>query len=913
MATGAATAEPPQPIEKVDMATPGASPTIKYRKDYKPTSYLLSQANLNFFLDEENSRVHTVLKFVPNYDGNSPPEIFLNGRKDVKLLSVTIDGNRLSESDYDLTPDDLTIKSPPSGKFQVEIETELKPQDNTSLEGLYKSSGNFCTQCEAEGFRGITFYYDRPDVLTKMTTRIEADKKKYPVLLSNGNLESSGDLDGGRHFVVWKDPWDKPCYLFALVAGDLAVSKSTFQTMTGRTVDLAVYVQSRNISKVDWAMKSLKDAMRWDEEKFGFEYDLDLFNIVAVDDFNMGAMENKSLNIFNSRLVLASPDTATDLDYERIQGVVGHEYFHNRTGNRITCRDWFQLTLKEGLTVYRDQEFTADMTSRAMKRINDVSALRASQFVEDGGPMAHPVRPDSYIAMDNFYTLTVYEKGAEVVRIYETLLGKDGFRKGMDLYFERHDGQAVTCDDFLAAMADANGEDLSLMHKWYEQAGTPALKVTPTYDEAKQTLTLAVTQTVPPTPGQPHKQAVLVPLSIALLGPDGKALPLRLEGKDLGSSTVLRIDAAEKKYVFENVSARPVPSLLRNFSAPVKMEVVGQSGDDLTFLLAHDSDLFNRWDASQRLGKELLLSLYKAAVDGDKSTSVADRVAAAGGVSSRLVSAYRSVLTEQGADGAFVAAAISLPSGAELLDDIPGADPLLLHEVRKAILKDVSAQLRSELEAIVAANDKTLKGDYSPDSKSAACRQIKNKALSYLSTLKDEKVTADVLSRFRDATNMTDSIAMLAVLADTPGSEREAALSEFYAKWKEEALVILKWLALNAGSNVEGNVKHVTGLLDHEAFNINNPNNCYSMFLGFARSPVNFHAEDGSGYQFMGDSILKVDKINPQVAARMASAFTSWRKFNDERQQQMKQQLQAILSSEGLSKNVFEIATKALE
>jgi aminopeptidase N len=896
------------------MAAPGAGPTVKYRKDYKPTSYLLGQVNLNFNLNEETSRVRSKLEFVPNYEGSSPPEIFLNGRKDVKLVSVKVDGNALSESDYKLAPDSLTILSPPSGSFQVEIETELKPQDNTSLEGLYKSSGNFCTQCEAEGFRGITYYYDRPDVLANMTTRIEADKEKYPVLLGNGNLIDSGDLDGGRHFAVWDDPFKKPCYLFAVVAGNLAVHRDTFTTMSGKKVDLAVYVEHRNIEKVHWAMRSLQQAMKWDEDTFGLEYDLGQFSIVAVDDFTMGAMENKSLNIFNSRLVLASPQTATDLDYERIEGVVGHEYFHNWTGNRVTCRDWFQLTLKEGLTVFRDQEFTADMTSRAVKRINDVSMLRASQFSEDAGPMAHPIRPDSYLKMDNFYTLTVYEKGAEVVRIYRTLLGKDGFRKGMDLYFQRHDGSAVTCDDFLAAMADANGEDLSMMSRWYEQAGTPALTVSPSYNESAQTFTLDVKQSLPPTPGQPSKQPVLIPLAVALLGPDGKELPLRLQGgeQDLGTSTVLRVDAAEKRFVFEGVTAQPVPSLLRNFSAPVKMEVIGQTDEDLTFLLAHDTDLFSRWEASQRLGRQLLLSLYVAAA-ASKDGSVEERIASAGGVSAALVDAYRSVLTESGADGAFVSAAISLPSTSELLDDITDADPLLLHEVRKVILKEVTSQLRPELEAIVAAQDAELQGEYSPDSKSAARRAIKNKALAYLSMLKDPAVTADILKRFRGATNMTDKIAMLAALSDTASDERETALSEFYEEWKEEGLVTLKWLGLQAGSNVPGNVSAVTDLLSHPAFNINNPNNCYSLFLGFARSPVNFHAEDGSGYKFMGDSILKVDKINPQVAARMTSAFTQWRKFDGQRQQQMKDQLQKIVNVNGLSENVFEIASKSLE
>ena len=797
--------------------------------------------------------------------------------------------------------------------------TLIKPQENSLLEGLYKSGGNFCTQCEAEGFRGITFFLDRPDVMATYTTRIEADKAKYPVLLGNGNLVEEGEVgDGTRHFTVWEDPFRKPCYLFALVAGDLAMREDTFTTSSGRTVALRIFVQAQNIGKVDFAMQSLKRSMKWDEDTFGLEYDLDLFNIVAVDDFNMGAMENKSLNIFNSRLVLATPDTATDGDFARIEGVVGHEYFHNWTGNRVTCRDWFQLTLKEGLTVYRDQEFSADMNSRPVKRIEDVVRLRAAQFTEDSGPMAHPIRPESYIKMDNFYTLTVYEKGAEVIRLYEAVLGKDGFRKGMDLYFQRHDGQAVTCDDFLAAMADANGEDLSSLSTWYAQAGTPELAVKGTFDPAGRTFTLKFTQRTPPSPGQESKDPVLIPVRTSLLSAaDGQPLELRVNGKSLGTETVLRVTEAVQEFVFEGVEGRPVPSLLRGFSAPVKMTVEEQTDEDLIFLLANDTDAFNRWEAGQVLAKKLMLNLYQAAAasTGDANTpapSLADRLTAAGGVKPSLVDAFRAVITDDAVDGQYKAFAMSLPADSELIAAIPQADPTLLHGVREYVVKELALRLRPELEAAVKANDDPVGTPYEFTAAACARRALKNKALGYLATLGEDSITEELLRRFRSAANMTDEICALAALDLAGGEPRAKAMDEFYEKWKSDPLVLLKWVALLAGSNAKGNVTAVKELMQHPAFNINNPNNCYSLFLGFARSPVNFHAVDGSGYAFMGDAVLTVDKINRQVAARLVSAFTTWKNFDQERQTLMKAQLQRIVDAPGISENVYEIASKSV-
>lgn len=896
--------------------TAGDQPKPKYRKDYTPTPYLIDSVELDFSLNEDVTTVLAKMLVKPNNTGGRP-EMFLNGREDMVLESVTINGEALDKAAYLLDPKSLTIKSPPEGEFELQIVTKIKPQENSLLEGLYKSGGNFCTQCEAEGFRGITYFYDRPDVMAKYKCRIEADKALYPVLLSNGNLLEAGDAGGGRHFTVWEDPWPKPCYLFALVAGDLAVKEDSFTTASGKNVALRIYVQEKNLGKVDYAMESLKRSMKWDEERFGLEYDLELFNIVAVDDFNMGAMENKSLNVFNSRLVLASPETATDGDFTRIEGVVGHEYFHNWTGNRVTCRDWFQLTLKEGLTVYRDSEFTSDLNSRPVKRIEDVMMMRTAQFAEDAGPMAHPIRPDSYIKMDNFYTVTVYEKGCEVIRMYETILGRDGFRKGMDLYFSRHDGQAVTCDDFLAAMADANGEDLSGLGRWYGQAGTPAITVATSYDPAAKTCTVTVKQATPPTKDQPDKVPVLIPITVGLLGPDGAELDFTVtsgRAKTRGKSAVLLAENATDTFVLSGVSAKPTPSLLRDFSAPVNMTVEGQTEADLVFLLAHDTDPVNRWDAGQRLARNLLLKLYDAARDsGAGGGELDDRLLAAGGVSDALVAAYRNILTDGAIDGSTAAMTLTLPSQSELVQTIPEADPTLVHAVRSYVVRTIAARLVPELMAALKANDAPADAPYSPDAASAARRAYKNKALALLCATGEERFLADALRRFREASNMTDMTAAVAAVVDVDCDERATMLAEFYEKWRDEPLVVLKWLTMQAMSNRAGNLAEVRALVEHPAFVISNPNSCYSLLLAFARSAVNFHAEDGSGYEFLADMVLKVDKINRQVASRMVGAFTSYKQVDAKRQAMIQENLKKILAHKGLSDNVYEIVSKSIE
>jgi aminopeptidase N len=897
------------------------APVEKFRKDYEQVPYTAEKVHLTFTLGEDVTEVVSDVSMKAlNTAGGKP--VYLNGRDDMVLKSIAVDGKALQEgSDYVVDGSGLTLLEGAipdgAGSFMLRVVTEIKPQDNTLLEGLYKSSGNFCTQCEAEGFRGITYFLDRPDVMATYTTRIEADKEKYPVLLSNGNLVEEGDLEGGRHYTVWEDPFKKPCYLFALVAGKLSMKEDTFRTMSGKDVSLRIFVQEENIGKVDFAMESLIKAMKWDEDTFGLEYDLNVFNIVAVDDFNMGAMENKSLNIFNSRLVLATPNMATDGDFARIEGVVGHEYFHNFTGNRVTCRDWFQLTLKEGLTVYRDQEFSGDMNSRPVQRITDVIRLRSSQFTEDAGPMAHPVRPDSYIKMDNFYTVTVYEKGAEVVRMYETLLGKDGFRKGMDLYFQRHDGSAVTCDDFLAAMADANGEDLTDLSKWYGQAGTPVVKAKGTYDASAKTYTLSLSQSCPVTPGQDTKIPVLIPIRVALLGADGAPLPLVLRGsgEKAQDELVLRLRASSDEYVFEGIPSEPVPSLLRGFSAPVKLEIENQTDENLEFILAHDTDPFNRWEAGQILGRKLVVALYHAAIQsaGKDVAAIEQAVRDAGGVSDSLVEAFRSLLNAKDLDGQYRAYAIGLPSTSELIGAIPQADPVVLHHIRSFIVKEIAQRLRPDLEAAIAENEDAPGVPWTFTSEACARRALKNRAIGYLATLKDEAVTESIFNRFKEATNMTDEISALGALDIAGGNRRDEAFDMFYAKWQAEPLVLLKWLGLQSGSNSEGNIGTMKKLLEHPAYNVRNPNSNYSFYGGFASSAVNFHAADGSGYEFLADGIIKLDGINHQVAARLVSPFTAYKRYDGARQELMKAQIERILAHPGLSANVYEIVSKSLK
>ena len=896
MASSAATAE------KVAEA-----PKPIYLKDYTAPDYRFAKVVLDFELGEEVTVVGNTISVEPTFAaGGDPRPLFLNGDPTVELAGVEVDGTALDASAYVLTKKGLTITAPPAAPFELKITTKIKPQENTELEGLYKSSGNFCTQCEAEGFRRITFYQDRPDVMSEFTTRITADKAKYPVLLSNGNLVDSGDLDGGKHFTVWEDPFPKPAYLFALVAGDLGMIEDKFTTKSGREVALRIYVEEHNLDKADWAMVSLIKSMKWDEDVFGLEYDLDLFNIVAVDDFNMGAMENKSLNIFNSRLVLATPQTATDMDYSAIEGVVAHEYFHNWTGNRVTCRDWFQLSLKEGLTVYRDQEFSADMNSRGVKRIGDVARLRMAQFPQDAGPMAHPIRPESYIKMDNFYTVTVYEKGAEVVRMYETLLGKDGFRKGMDLYFERHDGHAVTCDDFLAAMADANDADLAAFKPWYSQAGTPKLDVTTEYDAAAKTFTMTCTQSTPTTPGQSDKKPVLMPIAVGLLASDGSDMELTLEGEAgvAGETTkVLRLSEASQTFVFTNVAEKPVPSILRNFSAPVRLST-DLTQEDLIFLMANDSDQFNRWEAGQTLTRALLLDLVEKAGKGEEL--VMDQA---------IVDAMRNIVNlakEEGADKAFIARAMALPSEGELSEMVVPADPDVIHAARDFVVKTLAKELKEELLWTMRGNTSEK---YERDGESRAARTLKNTCLALLSHLEDPEVDAEAFRRFKTADNMTDQISALSALSGRADcKEREEAIDMFYEQWKHDPLIMNKWLGLQAGASLPNNVENVKRLVDHPAFDIKNPNKVYSLVGGFVGgTPTNFHAADGSGYEFLGDIVLKIDKLNGGVAARMVGGFTRWRKYDEKRREMMKAQLERIVKTEGLSENVFEIVSKSLE
>ncbi|CAI5949277.1 unnamed protein product [Closterium sp. NIES-64] len=882
--------------------------------NYKPPSYLFDKVSLDFDLHDDYTLVKSTIAVVANDKAEKPENesapLVLDGH-DLELVSLQINGVDVPAEEYVKTGKKLTLLSPPASPFTLAIVTRINPAANTSLEGLYRSSGNFCTQCEAEGFRRITYYQDRPDVMSRFTVRMEADRSACPVLLSNGNQIDSGVLgegEGARHYAVWEDPWPKPCYLFALVAGKLVCCEDKFVTCSGREVALRIWVNAGDEGRTAHAMKSLKESFRWDEEVFGREYDLDLFNVVAVPDFNMGAMENKSLNIFNSRLVLASPETATDGDYAAIEGVIAHEYFHNWTGNRVTCRDWFQLTLKEGLTVFRDQEFSSDMNCRAVERIANVAVLRARQFSEDAGPMAHPVRPSSYIKMDNFYTVTVYEKGAEVVKMYQTLLGKDGFRKGMDLYFERHDGQAVTCDDFFAAMADANNDKLEGFKPWLSQAGTPVVTVTSSYNDKDHTFTLHCKQEIPATPGQDSKLPVLIPLAVGLVGPDGKDMPLlhvfdgeKLTDLDGPTTTVLRFNKAEQDFTFTDVPHRPVPSLLRGFSAPVRLNA-DLSHADWLFLLANDSDEFNRWEACQVLARKMLLRM----VDDYRSNKPLH-------MEDDFTDALAKILDDTSLDKMFIARVISLPGESEIADLMtPYADPDAVHAVRKFCVKQIATRLRPTLEALVESNRAPEGEAYSPEHASMARRSLKNAALLYLASLDDEASGALALSEFRAASNMTDQFAALAALCLNPGAAREEALQAFYEQWKHDGLVMNKWLSLQAASSIPGNVEAVKKLMEHPAFIITEPNKVYSLIGGFNSCAVNLHAADGSGYRFLADVVLQLDKINAQVAARMVSAFTRWRRYDEARQALAKVELERILSAEGLSENVYEIVSKSL-
>ncbi len=870
------------------------------REDYRAPDYRVERVDLAFDLDPETTRVTATLAIRAAGEGGRP--LVLDG-EELELVSLKLDGRTLAEKDYTVGPTSLTIPAVPKS-FTLEIETAIHPSANSKLTGLYISSNVFCTQCEAEGFRRITYFPDRPDVMSVYRTTIRADRKAYPVLLSNGNLTESGALDGNRHFAVWDDPFPKPSYLFALVAGDLAHREDKFRTRTGRDVTLRIYVEHGKEARTEYAMDSLKRSMRWDEERFGLEYDLDLFNIVAVSDFNMGAMENKSLNVFNDKYILADAETATDGDFVGIEAVVAHEYFHNWTGNRITCRDWFQLSLKEGLTVFRDQEFSADMRSRPVERIGAVRGLRGRQFQEDAGPMAHPVRPDSYIEINNFYTATVYQKGAEVIRMMHTLLGEDGFQKGMKLYVERHDGEAATCDQFAAAMEDANKADFSQFRLWYSQAGTPELDIAGKYESGTGTYELEVAQRVPPTPGQPDKQPMLIPLAVGLLDAQGGSIPLRLEGEAAKASEtrVLSVTKPRQTFRFVNVPEPKAVSLNRFFSAPVNIKAE-KSGAERAFLMANDPDPFARWEAGQQYAVELMLRGIAAHQRGEKMTF--DR---------GFIDAIGEILRDTSIDNAFAADAISLPGHDYLADRMKVVDVEAVHAVGEALRKQIVTALRVDFQRVYDANRDT--GAYSPDAAPAGRRALKNVALSYLALLAgdDPAVLKLLTGQYRSADNMTDRMAALRELVDIAGPDRQAALDDFYSRFKGNGLVIDKWLALQAVSELPDTLKSVVALMSHPAFSMKNPNKVRALIGSFTvGNPLRYHAADGSGYDFHADRTIELNVLNPQVAARLLTPLGRWARFDEGRQKKMKAALERVLAAPNLSRDVYEVASKSLK
>jgi aminopeptidase N len=869
-----------------------------YRNDYTPPGYLVDTVELGFDLDPARTIVASRLTMRRNPDSQRA-EIELYG-ENFELVALRMNGKTLGKRDYRIDGNLLRIANPPQD-VTLEIETITAPEKNTTLNGLYVSNGNFFTQCEAEGFRNITYFPDRPDVMAKFTVMLRADKQKYPVLLSNGNLIEEGELDNGRHFAKWEDPFKKPSYLFALVAASLVCQEETFRLKDGRDALLQVWVEEGNLDKTDYAMQSLKNSIRWDEERFGLELDLDRFMIVAVGDFNMGAMENKGLNIFNTKFVLANPRVATDVDYAGIEAVVGHEYFHNWTGNRVTCRDWFQLSLKEGLTVFRDQEFSADMigtdSGRAVTRIDQVRTLRQAQFPEDAGPMAHPVRPDSFVEINNFYTVTVYEKGAEVVRMLQTLVGRDGFRKGMDLYFERHDGQAVTCDDFRNAMADANQRDLDLFERWYSQAGTPVVKASTQYDADARTYSITLAQSCPATPGQPKKLPFHIPVAVGLLGADGKDMALGQDGAN-GSTAVLELTEATQTFNFTGVNEQPIPSILRDFSAPVVLEY-DYSDDELLHLFSHDSDPVNRWEAGQRLAMARLIKLTAAVAAGNKLE-----------LDATFIEAMGKILSDESLDPAFREQALLLPSETMIAEQMSVVNPQAIHAARQFVRSTIGSALRAELVAQYHAN--LTPGEYSPDALSAGRRGLKNLALSYMAAAPDADAIALAQAQFDNAGNMTDRVASLIALIHAGAAGAEPALQAFYRDFEKEALVIDKWFAMQAAAPAT-DVRAVRELMQHRAFTLKNPNRARSLIFSFCgANPAQFHATDGSGYAFWAEQVIALDALNPQVASRLARSMDRWRRYAPALQTQMKKALQKVASVKKLSNDVREVVSKAL-
>jgi aminopeptidase N len=861
--------------------------------DYCPPPWLITTVELDVDIRAQGTLVVARLCCARNPDVAGDHPLVLDG-EDLETLSVSVDGRLLGAGAHTLSAEQLVITKLPA-KFVLETRVRIDPDRNTQLSGLYRSRDGYFTQCEPQGFRRITWFIDRPDVMARYTVTVHADKAAFPFLLSNGNPAAAGDEPQGRHFATWQDPFKKPCYLFALVAGQLDVLRDSYRTASGREVQLAIYVEPGKLDQCAHAMAALKKSMRWDEQRFGLECDLDHYMIVAVGDFNMGAMENKGLNIFNTKYVLARADVATDADFENIDRVVAHEYFHNWTGNRVTCRDWFQLSLKEGLTVFRDQEFGADTHSRETARIREVRGLRAAQFPEDAGPMAHPVRPESYLEINNFYTATVYEKGAEVVRMIQTLIGKEAFRSGMDLYFERHDGQAVTCDDFVAAMSDASGFDFSPFMTWYRQAGTPLVTARGEYDEVarRYTLTLAQGRSALSGPEAGQGAPYLIPVAVGLIGPQGDDFDLG----DGQTTRVLQLAKPEQVFVFENIPAAPVPSLLRNFSAPVVFDY-DYSEADLAQLLANDSDPFNRWEAGQRLFGKLIRLAVENLANGESPRWP-----------SGVLDAARKVLLGSG-DPAFIAEALTLPGEATLAEQMEVVDPELLFLARSALARHLASGLEDEfvrLYGVLAAS-----GPYLPETAQAGRRRLRNLCLGYLNELDSDAHRALARQQFEGADNMTDQFAALSVLVNSSVREGQAALDAFYVRWHNEALVVDKWLAVQSGGRLPGTLARVDALTRNPAFDPKNPNKIYALVRGFGANHRHFHAADGSGYRFLAGQIVALDPVNPQVASRLARSFDRWKRFDAQRQSHARAALESLRQRAGLSRDVFEVVDKAL-
>lgn len=878
---------------------PAKKPQTVYLKDYTVPEYLIESIELTIILDEFKTRVISKLTIQSNPNNKAENTALILQGEELELTSLAVDGVALNESQYQQNSDSLHLNNVPQDQtFILAIENTINPKANTSLEGLYLSSTMLCTQCEAEGFRKITYFLDRPDVMTLFKTTLIGDKDKYPVLLSNGNKVAEGELKNNRHWVTWEDPFKKPCYLFALVAGQLECIEDTFTTMSGRNIALQIFVESDDIDKCDHAMQSLKNSMQWDEQTYGREYDLDLYMIVAVGHFNMGAMENKGLNIFNTKFVLARPDTATDSDYEHIEGVIGHEYFHNWTGNRITCRDWFQLSLKEGFTVFRDQQFTGDQTSQAVKRIEDVKLLKVRQFAEDAGPLSHPIRPEAYIEINNFYTLTVYEKGAEVVRMIHTLLGEEDFRKGSDLYFQRHDGQAVTCEDFVSAMEEASDIDLSLFRRWYSQAGTPTLDATEVYNQQDKTLTLTLTQSCQATPGQPTKEPLHIPVKLGLLNLKGSVAKIFIDGIE-AEEIIVELIQEQQTFIFEQLDEKPTVSMLRGFSAPVVLNKQ-QSLEELAFLLSHDTDTFNRWDAGQKMSGQVIFSLINDIQQGKALQ-----------LNPLLIEAFTNIIKKPWGDLSYFSLLLSLPAENYLAGQMGIIDVDAIHQAREFVKKTLAEQLKSEFQDLYKLYHKDESGQF--DSGAIGRRRIKNICLSYLATIESAESYQQAEEQFSSAKNMTDQMAALVVIVESNNPIKQQCLDDFYQQWQDQALVIDKWFTLQACSSAEDTFATVNKLMQHSAFELTNPNRVRSLIGAFSQAnQLHFHAANGQGYQFLADQVIALNSINPQVASRMVSALTQWKRFDKNRQSLIKSQLDRIINTADVSKDVYEIASKTL-